>query len=155
MRRIIVLDSFPLSCVGKSSGTPPSVTDKCRQWISECIASGNSIRVPAIVYYETLRELERLNANAQIARLKTFCFAVPGRFLPLETVDLEEAARLWAQARNIGRPTAAPTELDGDVLIAAQALNMGSRILDFVVATVNVRHLSQFVPADEWTNIEP
>lgn len=51
--------------------------------------TGNSVCVPAIIYYETLRELERLNASAQIARLKAFCFAHPYRFLPLETIHLE------------------------------------------------------------------
>ena len=35
-----------------------------------CIAAGNSVRVPAIIHYETLRELERLNDSAQIVRLK-------------------------------------------------------------------------------------
>ena len=86
MLRIIVLDSFPLSTIGKNRSIPPTVTDHCRQWIMDCIAAGNLVRVPAIIYYETLRELERLNATAQILRLKAFCFADPDRFLPLETM---------------------------------------------------------------------
>ena len=80
MPRIIVLDSFPLSSVGKNKSNPPSVTDYCRQWVMDCIAAGNSVRVPAIAYYETLRELERLNAKAQIVRLKAFCFTTQGGF---------------------------------------------------------------------------
>jgi len=55
MARTIILDSFPLSCVGKNQSRPPTVTDHCRQWVIDCVAAGNTVRVPAIVYYETLR----------------------------------------------------------------------------------------------------
>ena len=120
MGRIIVLDSFPLSCMGKLKSDPATVTDHCREWVMRCIAADNWVLVPAVAYYETLRELERLNAAAQIARLKAFCFADPVRLLPLETGCLEEAAKLWGRARNAGRPTADPHALDGDVILAAQ-----------------------------------
>jgi predicted nucleic acid-binding protein len=111
--------------------------------------------VPAICYYETLRELERMSATAQITRLKAFIFADPDRFIPLTTSHLEDAAKLWAQARNAGTPTASPDALDGDVILAAQALSLGLLPRDFVVATTNVAHLAQFVPANLWTNIIP
>jgi hypothetical protein len=48
-----------------------------------------------------------------------------------------------------------PKELDGDALIAAQALDSGLPPSDFIVATGNVGHLAQFVSADLWTNIKP
>jgi hypothetical protein len=51
--------------------------------------------------------------------------------------------------------TADPKGLDADVLIAAQALDMGVPPADFFVATVNVGHLALFVPADRWANIRP
>lgn len=108
MTRLIILDSFPLSCMGKNQSTPLSLTDQCRQWVIDCIAARHRIAIPAIVYYETLRELERLNATAQIMRLKAFCFFEPERFIPLETIHLEVAAKLWAQSRNSGIPTADP-----------------------------------------------
>jgi predicted nucleic acid-binding protein len=155
MPRTIVLDSFPLSCLGKSRGSPPTVTDHCRQWAADCIAAGNPVRVPAITYYETLRELERLGATAQIGRLKVFCFSTPDRFIPLDTSHLEDAAKLWARARNAGGATAAPDALDGDVILAAQAQSLAIAPAGFVVATTNVAHLAPFVPADLWTNIPP
>ena len=155
MSRTIILDSFPLSTIGKNRSIPPSLTDQCRQWIIDCIAAGNSVRVPAIIYYETLRELERLNAAAQILRLKTFCFTDPGRFLPLETIHLEEAAKLWGQIRNQGMPTASPEALDGDVILAAQALSLRIAPPGLIVATTNPAHISRYVPADLWTNIQP
>jgi hypothetical protein len=155
MARIIILDSFPLSTVGKLRSTPPTVTDYCRQWVMDCIAAGNSVRVPAIVYYETLRELERLNAPAQIGRLRAFCFMDPDRFIHLETVHLEEAAKLWGQSRNLGYPTASPQALDGDVILAAQALSLGVALPGLIVATTNPTHVARYVAADMWTNIQP
>lgn len=155
MPRIIILDSFPLSCSGKNKGIPPTITDQCRQWLMDCISAGNLVHVPAIIYYETLRELERPNAAAQIARLRAFCFSAPDRFLPLETRHLEQAARLWAQARNLGTPTSSPDALDGDVILAAQVQALNLPANTYVVAATNVAHIALFVSADHWMNIAP
>jgi hypothetical protein len=46
-----------------------------------------------------------------------------------------------------------PHALDIDVILAAQVLNAGLPISDFVVATSNVKHLSEFVPSKEWNGI--
>ena len=116
MPRVIVLDTFPLSSTGKLDpppGVAPTVLDLCHRWVRDCIAAGNRVLVPAISYYEALRELERLNATAQIARLRAFCHAVPGRYLSLTDTDLELAAKLWGQVRNAGTPTASVDALDG------------------------------------------
>jgi predicted nucleic acid-binding protein len=81
----------------------------------------------------------------------------PYRYLPFSDTALRRACTLWAQARNAGTPTADSKELDCDVLIAAQALNYqitnGIASSDLVLATVNVGHLSQFLPADIWQKI--
>lgn len=70
---------------------PRIVTDHCRQWIMNCIAAGYSVRVPAITYYETLLELERLKATSQIQRLKALCFSDTERFPVLETIHAQSA----------------------------------------------------------------
>jgi predicted nucleic acid-binding protein len=59
-----------------------------------------------------------------------------------------KAAELWADARRHGVPTADPRELDGDAILAAQALQAQA-----IVVTDNVRHLSRFVEAKSWTDI--
>jgi predicted nucleic acid-binding protein len=156
--RVIVLDTFPLSSTGKldpPNGIPATTLDQCRRWIRDCVAAGNRVVAPAISYYEALRELERLNATRQIARLRAFCRADPDRYLPVTDAHLEYAAKLWAQARQAGTPTASVDALDGDAILAAQALSLGVPTTDLIVAATNVGHLSLFVPADLWTNIAP
>ena len=158
MPRVIILDTFPLSSTAKQqplAGRSLSALDRCHHWIEECIRAGNQVVAPAISYYEVVRELERLGASAQISRLRTFCHTTPDRYLALTDYDLNLAAKLWAQSRNSGIPTAHPESLDGDVLLAAQALGLRIPVQDLVVATTNVAHLSRFVPAEIWTDIDP
>ncbi|MEO7715403.1 MAG: nuclease [Capsulimonas sp.] len=157
MPRLIVLDTFPLSSVAKREpmhGAAPTLLDRCQEWVKECIRAGNRVIAPAITYYETLRELERLNATSQIARLRAFCIATPERYLPLQDADLNLAAKLWAQSRNNGLPTSSPEALDGDVILVAQVLSIQTD-LEIVIATTNVGHLSQFVAAELWSDIAP
>lgn len=92
---------------------------------------------------ETSRSIERLD------RLSDFF-----DYLPLDTLTLRDAAKLWARARNAGRPTADPHALDGDVILAAQAMRAGGTVL-----TYNTAHLSFFVPvkdrnelSEEWAD---
>src|SRR3569833_3698981 len=147
MALTIVLDTSPLSTVTKRAGVPDA--DACRQWMVDCQRGGHQLVAPAMAYYEVARELHRAGNASGIQRLDAFC-SVPGRYLPLTDAALRRAARLWAQVRNAGVPTADPKELDCDVLIAAQALDLGIPASDLVVATMNVGHLSRFVRADLW-----
>jgi predicted nucleic acid-binding protein len=119
------------------------------------LAAGHRLVVPAIAYFEVRRELERAGMTRSIAQLDAFNAARPDRFLSVTDSALRLAAKLWAQARNAGTPTADPKELDADVVIAAQALDMGVPAADLIVATINVGHLSLFVAADLWSNITP
>jgi toxin FitB len=118
---VIVLDTFPTSSVAKRPGGTLTLSDQCRQWIGECEEAGHTVLVPAICYYETLRELEQRQATLQIERLKDFCLHQT-RFIPLTTMHLEAAAKLWGDARRGGRPTSSQDALDADVILAAQAL---------------------------------
>ena len=57
------------------------------------------------------------------------------------------AAELWAAARRAGLPTAGPDALDGDCILAAQALLSVGPSDTVTVASDNVAHLSRFVDA--------
>ena len=153
MSRVILLDAGPLGIVTKRRGVPDA--EACRAWVARCLRQGARIFVPAIAYCEVCRELERMRNTTGLARVAVFCSSVPGRYLPLSDSALRLGCRFWAQARNAGTPTAAPSELDCDVLLAAQALTLEVPEVDCVIATTNVGHLAQFVAAELWTQITP
>jgi predicted nucleic acid-binding protein len=151
--RFLLLDSGPLGLLTHPQRTT-DVIDVI-EWASKCILSGTRIVVPAIVYYEMKRELLRAKKTFGIGRLDAFVNAAPERYLPLSDEALRLAAELWAQARQAGRPTAEPKALDIDVILAAQALSFGPSPSEVVVVTSNHKHLSQFVTAQNWTEILP
>lgn len=154
MSRVIVLDSGVLGDVVKP--VRKRQTDfAIAQWVVDLSIAGNRLVVPAIADYELRRELLRIKRFSSILALDLWNAGEPGRFLDITRADLLLACDFWAQARNAGRPTADSKELDGDVLICAQARNLGLPASDYIVATTNVRHISQFVPADLWSNIAP
>ncbi len=63
------------------------------------------------------------------------------------------AAQFWADARDMGKPTADDAALDCDRILAAQAEDLVLRGDDALVATTNVRHLSLFTRARFWKEI--
>ena len=150
--KIIFLDSGPLGIL-----TKPRRTDEVEaaiEWARDMLASGHKFIVPSIADYEVRRELERAGKSTGLLLLDQWNNSEPDRYLPLTDRALRLASKLWAQARRQGKPTADPKELDGDVLIAAQALDTGIPFSDFVIATVNVGHLSVFAPAMLWSDIK-
>jgi len=153
MSLTVVLDTGPLGILTNPRRPPETVGALI--WAMTMIRAGHRFIVPAIADYEVRRELERAAKPAGLAALDAWNSAAPNRYLPLSDSALRLGATLWAHARNAGTITADPKELDADVLIAAQALDMGLQPSDFIVATVNVGHLALFVPADLWTNITP
>jgi len=149
--RFLVLDSGPLGLIThpQRSAEVVAITD----WLSHCLIGGDRVIVPAIVYYELERELPRANKPISVNRLERFCLSTPGRYLSLTDEALRLAAQLWARARQQGRPTAGFNDLDVDVILAAQALSFGPAPSEVVVATSNQKHLSQFVNAQNWSDI--
>ncbi|NJK53813.1 MAG: type II toxin-antitoxin system VapC family toxin [Acaryochloris sp. RU_4_1] len=107
--------------------------------------------IPEIADYEVRRELLRANKTKGIARLDDLAKFL--EYLPIETAVMRQAAQLWAQARQQGQPTAGDKTIDGDMILVAQAMTLG--VLDVVIATTNVGHLSRFIAAELWQNITP
>jgi hypothetical protein len=64
-----------------------------------------------------------------------------------------KAAELWARARNAGKPTADNKSLDGDAILAAQAVLVASYGHEVIIATSNTKHLSLFADARDWQSI--
>ncbi len=147
MSRVIVLDSGPLGLA--TNPKPSAEADSCNQWLRSVLAADARVIVPEIVDYELRRELLRARKARGLRRLETVTSTL--EYLPITTAAMRKAAELWAEARNRGTPTADPQALDGDVILAAQALTLGET--DVVIATTNVEHLNQFVTAANWRDI--
>ena len=147
--RAVILDSGPLGLVTNPKPSPQSVA--CSDWLRQLVAAGTRIIIPEIADYEIRRELIRANKYQGISRLDALHRGC--EYLPITTEAMRQAAVLWAQARQHGQPTAGDNTIDGDVILAAQALTFGHA--EFVVATTNLKHLSKLVAASLWTDITP
>ncbi|MEX0781989.1 MAG: hypothetical protein WD557_05015 [Dehalococcoidia bacterium] len=150
MTRLVLLDSTP---VGMLVHTREQVRTPVERWIGE-LASSSVVVLPEIILYEVRRELLRLDAAGSLRLLD----ALPSQFLyaPVTTSILLGASELWAQSRRRGRPTSGTRDLDIDVILAATAQDIVADSNDqAVVATRNIRHLSQFVDARLWDSIAP
>ena len=149
MTRVVLLDSAPLGLLS----APPRKRDAqhCSRWLAGLLAAGIRVLVPEITDYEVRRELLRAGKKTSVARLDAL--AQISEYLPLTTIAMRLAAELWAQARQQGQPTAGDNTIDADMILAAQALTLGTP--DVVIATTNVGHLSRFVPAELWQTISP
>ena len=147
MERIICLDTGPLGLVTNPRQTPLNL--ECVQWLQSMMDQGVRVVLPEISDYEVRRELLRGNKINGLARLDRLARTL--EYLPITTAAMRRAAELWAHARQHGGPTADRHALDGDVILAAQALTLGEP--GILIATTNVGHLNRYVPADLWQNI--
>lgn len=76
-------------------------------------------------------------------------------YVAISTAAMRKAAELWAQARLSGMPTAPDLALDGDVILAAQALlHAAQEAEQVVIATTNPGHLQRYTAAEEWSTIQ-
>lgn len=149
MKPVVVLDSGPLGLLSHTRRSAVAVA--CEQWLASLLTVGRRVLVPEIADYEVRRELLRIVRTRAIARLDALAQAT--EYLPLTTAAMRRAAELWAQARQQGQPTAGDNTIDADMILAAQALTLGTP--DVVIATTNIGHLSRFVPAELWQNLLP
>ena len=149
MSRIILLDSGPLGLI-----TNPSASEEnreCNVWIQTRLREGDRVMVPAISDYEIRRELLRAEKTKGLARLDGLKSVVG--YVPLTSEALFRAAEFWAEARRLGKPTAADSALDGDVILCAQAAELTRLGHETVIATTNVKHLELFADARLWQEI--
>ena len=143
MNEPIMLDSSPLGQLARSKAP-----EDIRAWHRGVMASGRKIILPEISDYEVRRSFHLHHLEDSLFRLdglKRSLF-----YQPITTAVMLRAAELWADARRRGRSTADPKELDGDVILAAMALEAGA-----IVATENVGHLARYVTAMHWRQIKP
>jgi len=115
---IVFLDSGILGAI--TNPNPKSTPVKqIKTWAAQLEQAGHALIVPAVADYEQRREHERRGATNSLAALDQFIAAVPDRYLELTDSALKRAARLWADVRKRGLPTADAKALDCDILLAA------------------------------------
>jgi predicted nucleic acid-binding protein len=147
MKPIVILDTGVLGKV-----TNPKTNQDCLGWLNTLEPKGYKVAIPEIADYELRRELIRANKLKGIQRLDQLKNEVI--YLPITTSVILCAANLWAEARQRGQATADPKSLDGDMILAAQALLQTRQGYEVIVATTNVKHISRFIDARLWTDIE-
>jgi predicted nucleic acid-binding protein len=136
MSRVILLGTHPLSQV-----THPKVDPKIQLWLQSLRENETVIRVPEIADYELRRELLRQGKQKSIDRLNKLSQIC---LIPLTPETMQKAAELWASVRNQGKPTASNDSLDGDVILAAQAIVQLKNFNEVIVITTNLKHISRF-----------
>jgi hypothetical protein len=150
--RIIVLDSGPLGDVCRRQGRPD--IEDLREWLIQAIANGAIVAIPEIADYEVRRGLILAGSTGGIRRLDELREEL--RFyIPISMASMRKAAKLWVDARRRGVATADDKEIDADVILAAQAILFTGLTDKLTVATYNAKHLSRYVNADHWEDIEP
>ena len=141
MSKRLLLDSGPLGMIAH-----PKANNDINHWFQVMLSRGVEFCIPEICDYELRRELlhRRLIKSVQrLDELKNYA-----TYLPISTAAMLMAATFWAASRKQGRLAADPKELNGDVILAAQAVEA-----DGIVVTDNVGHLNLFVDAKRWTDI--
>ncbi len=149
MSQIIFLDSTPVGLITNPKATPLAL--QCQQWFDSVLARNMKVILSEIIDYEVRRELLRANKLSSIRKLDFLKSELT--YLPITTEVMLKAADLWARTRNAGKPTADNKSLDGDVILASQAVLVASYGHEVIIATSNVKHLSLFTDAREWQSI--
>ena len=142
---IYLVDSGPLGLLAHSR---PAQRTPIQTWLVQAIKAGDTVHISEVADYEVRRELTRLIQAGQMPasrltrldQLASLC-----SYLPVSTSMWRRAADLWADARQHGMPTAGMAALDADILIAAQALEVGATVM-----TNNPVHLGRWTPVLVW-----
>jgi hypothetical protein len=152
---IVFLDSGILGLIASPNERTEVIA--CQNWVFGLLAKGVYIVSSDVCDYEIRRSLlllenQRLN---QISLMRLDRWRESIDFLPLTTSVMQTAAKVWADSKRRGLPTADRENIDADMIIVAQWLLLseeypGRRI---VIATTNVKHLEPFCEAMVWQDI--
>ena len=149
MSMVILLDAGPLGLITNPRASQE--TRACNQWLESLALKEIEVKIPEIADFEVRRELLRADKFKGIERLNDLQRYLD--YVPLTTQTMLKAAQFWAQVRKQGMPTADDKALDGDVILAAQAILIQDEGHEVIIATTNVGHLSRLAQAKTWRDI--
>jgi predicted nucleic acid-binding protein len=150
MTHLLVLDSSVVGAITNPKQTSPIIRD-CQIWFRRSLERQSIFVLPEIADYEIRRELlrgKKINGIKKLDELKSAIY-----YYPIDSEIMLTAAQLWAESRQRGMPTADARELDGDVILAAQAIQLQTKGYEVTIVTTNVGHLAQFVHASHWQDL--
>jgi predicted nucleic acid-binding protein len=130
----IFLDTAPIWTIVHPLGGP--LANDLRKKVSHHLEAGDEVAIAEICDYEARRELLRKQATRQLRNLDILIGSCA--YHPIDTKLMRRAAEIWASMRRKGRPTGNNDSMDGDVILAAQALSFD----DHLVVTPNTRHFA-------------
>jgi predicted nucleic acid-binding protein len=151
MTHLLVLDSSVVGAITNPKQTSPIIRD-CQIWFRRSLERQSIFVLPEIADYEIRRELlrgKKINGIKKLDELKSAIY-----YYPIDSEIMLTAAQLWAESRQRGMPTADARELDGDVILAAQAIQLQAKGYEVTIVTTNVGHLAQFVHASHWQDLK-
>ena len=153
---IVFIDTGVLGLL--SSPSDRQEVTHSQEWLYYLLARGVNIVSSDICDYEVRRGTllkNELNLREQaINNLDDLYNLID--LLPVSQIILRKSAQLWAETRRLGLPTADVENIDVDVIIGAtcQLLEQEYPGQRLVAATTNVKHLSRFIQALNWTEIK-
>ena len=100
------------------------------------------LRVPEICDYEIRRNLILENLDKSIRKLNKF--RKTDRLIFFNSDTMMIASEIWAEIRKQGNPTENKDNLDGDVILAAQACQLKRYYELVIVLTTNAKDLAKF-----------
>ena len=150
MSMVVLLDAGPLGLITNPRASQEA--RECNQWLESLALKEIQVKIPEIADYEVRRELLRADKAKGIERLNDLQRNLD--YVPLTTQTMLKAAQFWAQVRKQGMPTADDKALDGDVILAAQAILIQDEGYEVIIATTNVGHLSRLAQAKTWREID-
>ena len=149
MPQPLLLDSSILSCVLR-----PEIPENGPVAAAILRMLGDpryKIFVPEIIDYELRRKLLHMGHHRYQGRkwakdaLTVLDEIVSAGYLPLTTNAMRMAASLWAQTRAKGELRGPEENLDVDVILAAQARQVGGHVV-----TANEKHFRHLVDVFDW-----
>lgn len=137
IERVVLLDTGPLGAVVHTN-----VKENVKGWANFLREQRIALRVPEITDYELRRELILKGFIKSLRKLDQY--RRTKRFLPITSQATFEAADLWAESRRSGSPTSEDASLNGDAILAGQAICLLSEFDEVIIVSENVDHLRTF-----------
>jgi predicted nucleic acid-binding protein len=152
---IIFLDSGVIGLLCNPNPHPEAIA--ITRWFERMLCRGAYIISSTICDYEVRRglRLSSLQGGSTEGINKLNLFQEVIEFIPVTLEIADMSAELWAESKQQGKSTAQSNSLDADIVICASYRVWKSTYpgREIVIATTNVKHLSRFANALEWSEI--